>query len=162
MDALISVVLAAAALCFVFFVWLTPVTITGDSMAPALKDGEIVLLDRLGKFWKSPSRGDMIAFATADGSFIKRIVGLPGETVEIVEGNVYIDSRPLDESMYASNGTGEMAPVTVPMDSVFVLGDNRVKVYDSRLESVGCIPYTSIHAVMRLRIYPIERFTIFY
>ena len=159
---LFSALVTLCALCAVFFIWLFPTRIVDESMSPALQSGEVVLCDRLAKFTAAPERGDIILFQTQDGGFIKRIVGLPGETVEIVEGNVYIDSRPLDESMYASNGTGEMAPVTVPMDSVFVLGDNRVKVYDSRLESVGCIPYTSIHAVMRLRIYPIERFTIFY
>ncbi len=162
MGWLISILIAAAALCFVFLIWLTPMTVTGDSMSPALNDGEVVLADRLGKYWKRPGRGDMIVFAGVDGVFIKRIVGLPGETVDIDGGRVYIDSRPLDESAYAVNQTGEMEPVSVPDGAVFVLGDNREKIYDSRLENVGCIPYDSIAGVMRLRIAPISRFTIFF
>lgn len=159
---LITCLIAAAALYFVFFIWLTPMAIKGDSMSPALNDGEVVLLDRLGKYWKKPGRGDMIVFSTPDGVFIKRIVALPGETVDISDGRVYIGSRPLDESAYAVGLVGDLEPVIVPDDAVFVLGDNREKVYDSRLPQVGCIPYQHIEAVLRLRIAPISRFTIFF
>ncbi len=158
----VTAALAALVLAFVFVVWLTPMAVTGDSMSPALNDGEVVLADRLGKYWKRPSRGDMIVFSTNDGVFIKRIVGLPGERVDIHNGAVYINSQPLDESAYAANPVGDMEPVTVPEDAVFVLGDNRQKIYDSRLESVGCIPYDNIQSVMRLRIAPLSRFTIFF
>ena len=162
LSRIVSFALAGAAVLFTFLVWLTPMTVAGDSMSPTLLDGEIVFADRIGKYWKRPGRGDMIVFATADGAFIKRIVGLPGETVEMLEGRVFIDSRPLDESMYAVNPTGDMEPVTVPEHAVFVLGDNRAKVYDSRMPSVGCIPYERVYGVMRLRVSPLARFTIFY
>lgn len=158
---LLPFLLAGAALYFLFCVWLMPMTISGDSMSPTLRTGEIVLADRLGKYWRRPARGDMIVFTTPDGTFIKRIVGLPGETVEMLEGRVFIDSRPLDESMYADHFTGDLAPTLVPEGAVFVLGDNREKIYDSRMEAVGCIPYERIAAVMRLRISPIRRFTFF-
>lgn len=149
--------------CFLlFFVWLRPLRIQGDSMSPALNEDEVVLVDRLSKYWKQPQRGDAILFEDEFGIFVKRVIALPGETVDIKEGRVFIDSRPLDESAYANEYKGDMDPLTVPEGAVFVLGDNRSLVYDSRLETVGCIPYADIQGVLRLRTWPITRFTLFF
>ncbi len=159
---LFTLIAVAMLLCLLFLVWLRPVRVSGDSMSPALEDGESVLVDQLAKYWKQPARGDMVFFEDEQGAFIKRIVALPGETVDIQEGRVYINSRPLDESAYAGGFTGDMQPLTVPDGCVFVLGDNRALVYDSRLESVGCIPYTEIEGVLRVRVSPFSRFTLFF
>ncbi len=158
---LFSVLVTAAVLCFLFLVWLVPTRIVGDSMQPALNDGEIVLCDRLSKYWKSPERGDMVLFETADGVFIKRVTAFAGETVEMIGGNVFIDSRPLDDSVYASEYVGDLDPLVVPENTVFVLGDNRAQIYDSRLPSVGCLSTEQILGVLRLRVYPFLRFTYF-
>ena len=85
---LFSLLVTIAVLCLVFFVWLTPVQIVDESMAPALNSKEIVLSDQIGKFVHLPERGDIVLFSTEDGVFIKRIVGMPGETVELVAGHV--------------------------------------------------------------------------
>lgn len=158
----LEALLVAAVLAALFLGWFYPIRITGDSMEPALADGEIVLCDRLAKYWKLPSRGDMIAFSTEEGAFIKRIAALPGERVEIVAGQVFINSVPLDESVYAHGGVDSFPPMYVPDGAVFVLGDNRVKIYDSRLEAVGCIPYSEITGVPRVRISPVSRWTIYF
>jgi signal peptidase I len=158
---LFSVLVTVAVLCLVFLVGLFPTRIVDESMAPALTSGEVVLCDRVGKFMRMPERGDIVLFATADGLFIKRIVGMPGETVEIVEGHVFINSIPLDESSYSVNYVGDMAPVDVPAGSVFVLGDNRDEMYDSRVASVGCIPFDKIEGMLRLRVSPLNRITYF-
>ena len=157
-----SIFVALAVLIFLFLIWFTPLRISGDTMSPALEDGEIVLVDRLARYWKLPERGDLVCFTDAYGTFVKRVVGLPGETVDIKDGRVYIDSRPLDESAYASGLTGDMDAVTVPEGSVFLLGDCRALVYDSRLPEVGCIPYAELTGVLRARVYPFLRFTVFF
>ena len=149
--------------CFLlFFVWLRPLRIQGDSMSPALNEDEVVLVDRLSKYWKQPQRGDAILFEDEFGIFVKRVIALPGETVDIKEGRVYIDSRPLDESAYMQNPVGDAAAVTVPEGSVYVLGDNRAQAYDSRLDTVGCIAYADIVGVLRVRVAPITRLTLFF
>jgi signal peptidase I len=158
---LFSILVTIAVLCLVFFIWLAPLRIVDESMAPALNSGEMVLCDRIGKYLSLPERGDIVLFSTDDGIFIKRIVGMPGETIEIVEGHVFINSIPLDESSYSVNYVGDMPPVEVPAGSVFLLGDNREEMYDSRLSSVGCIPYDRIQAVLRLRVSPFTRITYF-
>jgi len=158
---LFSVLVTIAVLCLVFFIWLYPLKIVDQSMAPALNSGEVVLCDRIGKFVRMPERGDIVLFTTQDGIFIKRIVGMPGETIEIVSGHVFISSIPLDESSYEVNFVGDMPPVEVPAGSVFVLGDNRAEMYDSRLGSVGNIPFDKIQAVLRLRVAPFSRITYF-
>ena len=158
---LFSVLVTVAVLCLVFFIWMFPTRIVDESMAPALTSGEVVLCDRFAKFLRMPERGDLVLFATADGLFIKRIVGMPGETVEIVLGHVFINSIPLDESSYVVNYFGDMAPVVVPAGSVFVLGDNREDMYDSRLETLGSIPFDRIEGMLRLRVSPLSRITYF-
>lgn len=158
---LFSILVSIAVLGLVFFVWLAPLRIVDESMAPTLNSGEMVLCDRLAKFMRMPERGDIVLFSTDDGLFIKRIVGMPGETIELVEGRIFINSIPLDESSYAVNYVGDMPPVDVPAGSVFVLGDNRQEMYDSRLESVGSIPFERIQGVLRLRIAPFGRIAFF-
>lgn len=158
---LFSALVALFALCVVFFIWLVPVRVMDASMSPALESGEVVLCDRLAKFVSAPERGDIILFQTEDGVFVKRIVGLPGESVELVDGHVFINSRPLDESAYVTVYAGDMAPLTVPEGALFVLGDNREQMYDSRLESVGCIPFEQIEGMLRIRVSPIEKFAFF-
>ena len=158
---LFSVLVTVAVLCLVFLVWFFPTRIVDESMAPALTSGEVVLCDRFGKFMRMPERGDLVLFATSDGIFIKRIVGMPGETVELSQGHVFINSIPLDESSYVVNYVGDMSPVEVPAGSVFVLGDNREDMYDSRLDSVGCISFDRIEGMLRLRVSPLSRIAYF-
>lgn len=158
---LFSVLVTVAVLCLVFFVWLLPTRIVDESMSPELRTGEVVLCDRMGRFFRMPERGDLVLFQTPDGLFVKRIVGMPGETIELVDGYVFINSIPLDESDYEVNYVGDLPPVEIPAGSVFLLGDNRKLMYDSRLESVGCVPFSNIVAMLRLRVSPLSRITWF-
>ena len=89
----------------------------------------------ISKKWKDPERFDIVIFKYPDDEsvdYLKRIIGLPGETVEIISGKVYINGELLDEPYLSEEPTGDFGPYQVPEDSYFMLGDNRAVSKDSR------------------------------
>ena len=95
-------------------------------------------------------------------SCVKRVIGLPGETVSVVDGAIYINGKQLDESAYWSGEIiGDMEPVTVGQREVFVVGDNRNGSKDSRNPSVGCIPYAKVVGRVVAVVYPFDEFETF-
>ena len=106
----------------------------GFSMAPALDAGEYVFTDNLAYATTQPQRGDIIRFNRSSGpQLIKRVVGLPGETIEIREGKVWIDGRALDEP-YVKQPMSYATPARqIEPDHYFVLGDNRNNSADSHV-----------------------------
>ena len=109
--------------------------VDGISMEPTLHDGERLLVDKLTYRWHPPERFDIVVFRyplDPSRDFVKRVIGLPGETVSIREGRVYVDGRPLEEPYLKEPGVDFYPPTTVPPGHVFVLGDNRPHSDDSR------------------------------
>ncbi|HEX3049455.1 MAG TPA: signal peptidase I [Aggregatilineaceae bacterium] len=131
--------------------------VDGASMEPNFHTSERVIVDRLTMLISGPSRGDVIVLdspTTEDELLIKRVIGLPNETVVIQDGRVYVNGQLLDEPYvnnfctYAScNGTWELGP-----DQFFVLGDNRSHSLDSH--SFGPVPRSSIKGIARVRYWP--------
>lgn len=161
-----TILVATGLLYTVFFLWLTPVRVSGDSMTPTLQHGEVLFLDRAAKYWKAPTRGDIIAFTDpATGTLLlRRIVALEGESIDVADGLVYINGCPLDESDYlaTSFSAADSSAVTVPQGTVFVLADDRSYNGDSRDSTIGCIGYEQIRGVLRLRLLPTRRIALFY
>ncbi len=139
-------------------------SIPSASMTDALGVGDRVLVNKVSYRFGELDRGDIIVFhkpANAGPSeteeFIKRVIGLPGEQLELIDGVIHIDGRPLEEP-YLRRGTvtRELAPQTVPDGYVFVMGDNRVISRDSR--SFGPIPIDDIVGEAFLRLWPLGDF----
>ncbi len=137
-----------------FVVWYfgQRVSTVGDSMKPELTNGDVVLVNRLSYSIGSPKRGDVIVFKPKGNEnnhyYIKRVIGLPGETVQIVENDIYIDGEKLDEKYETSNITyaglaGDL--ITLDSDEYFVLGDDRQNSDDSRDEDVGNVKKSYIY-----------------
>ena len=123
--------------------------------------------NEISKKWKDPERFDIIVFPfqyQANTYYIKRIIGLPGETVQIKGSTIYIDGKPLKENYgkdpidYA--GIAEK-PIKLGDDEYFVLGDNREISRDSRYEEVGKVKRKNIEGRAVLRIYPFNKFGTF-
>lgn len=113
--------------------------VDGHSMVPNLQHGQYLMVDkisyRLPFSIRAPERGDVIVFTppvALNKDFVKRIIGLPGDTVEMVNGEVFVNGESLPNSFGAQLDKTSMPAVTVPEDSFFVLGDNRANSNDSR------------------------------
>ena len=129
-------VIPAVIIALVINLFLAQATqVLGQSMEPNLHSTQRVVVEKVTyRFFHGPRRGDIIVISLPEQSemLIKRVVGLPGETIEVRGGQVYIDSGPLDESWTVNPGGGSYGPRDIPPLHVFVMGDNRGASNDSR------------------------------
>lgn len=139
-------------------------------MQPNFYSGDYVITSRQAyKLFGDPKRGDVIVFKShlydekgKQKNLIKRIIGLPGDSVEIKNGDVYINGELLQEEYVAEQGlSGEMEAVTVPEGRLFVMGDNRRVSQDSRSPAVGTIEMESIVGKVVIRLYPFNQIKVF-
>jgi signal peptidase I len=122
------------------------VKIGSDSMAPTLRRGDTALLDKITLRVRDPRREDVVAFRSPqDGELtVKRVVGVAGDTVELRDAVLYVNGTEVDEpgiDIAADDGTW-YGPVTVPPDTVFLMGDNRANSIDSR--AFGAVPVADV------------------
>lgn len=117
------------------FIWFSS-TVLGNSMAPAVKNGELFFSLRIHTFLFPPKRGEIIVVNDGQGLAVKRIIGLPGETIRMQWGSVYVNDQKLEEPYLAPNvstwGWVKTKRVTLGPGKYFVMGDNRKHSLDSR------------------------------
>lgn len=119
-------VLLWSVLTVVFFHHLlVPIQIIGSSMSPTYRNGSLNLVNRLSYSKAAPHRGDVVALRADGELLLKRIIGLPGETVAIQNGVIEIDDKPLSDQFSFARIPWEMDPVRLGRDEYFVIGDNR-------------------------------------
>lgn len=138
-----------------------PIRVEGASMVPTLEEGEHMFVEKVGYWFEEPQRGDIIIcfYPGYRESCVKRVIGLPGETVQVTNGVVLIDGVLLDEAAYWNDVLfDETEPVTVGEKQVFVMGDNRNFSKDSRSASVGPIPFHKIVGHVRAVIWPFSQY----
>lgn len=137
--------------------------VSGSSMENTLSDGDNLIVDKITYRFSDPKRYDIIVFPYQyedNTYFIKRIIGLPGEMVQIVDGTIYINGEVLDESYgreVMKNSGMAADPITLGDDEYFVLGDNRNDSTDSRDPSVGKIKRNQIIGRAWVRIWPLSK-----
>ena len=159
----------AAVLFFAFAVpklLIERTVIDGSSMEPSLHDGENVLVEKVSVRAGGVKRFDIIIFSpegVPDGKhYVKRVIGLPGETVQIADGKILIDGTPLDESYGMSEEISYAGlaaeKITLAEDEYFVLGDNREVSEDSRYPAVGRVKAGQIRGRVLVRIWPLSVF----
>lgn len=138
--------------------------VQGESMEPSLQNGDNLIVDKISYRFKEPKRYDVIVFPYSQQDkvfYIKRIIGLPGETIQIIDGYVYIDGKLLEDEKYGKEvmndpGIAENA-ITLSSEEYFVLGDNRNHSRDSRSPSVGVLTYDDLIGKAWIRIYPFDK-----
>ena len=148
-----------------------PFQVQGSSMETTFLDGQYVLVDRLSHVWSPYARGQVIVFHPPEGAgengypFIKRVIGLPGDTVALQDGKVLVNGTILDEPYAYRDENGVTEPTepltevsswTVPPGDVFVMGDHRQASEDGR--AFGPIPISSVIGRVLIRYWPLSAF----
>lgn len=154
-----------AAIIFIplrFFV-VQPFIVSGASMDPTFASGQYLLVDQLTYYFKEPQREDVIIFHYPKNPrtyFIKRVIGLPGESVQISNGEIRIDGKKIDDSHVASNHKSmDSVNVTLKDTEYFVMGDNRAESSDSR--SWGPLERKYIVGRPAIRLFPFNKIAVF-
>ncbi len=141
-----------------------PIRVDGDSMIPTLVHNEDMFVEKVSYWVQEPERGDIVIcfYPGYTESCVKRVIGLPGETVQVLNGVVLINGVEIDESAYWNGEIlGNTNPVTVGEKELFVMGDNRNGSKDSRNSSVGCIPYAKVVGRVIAVVFPFDEFETF-
>ena len=132
---------------------ITPIVVQGDSMVPTLKGNELMILKKYDKKYK---RFDIVVVNKEihGDNLIKRVIGLPGETIEYRHGKLYINDKKIDDP-YGCGETRNFAKVTLGDDEYFLMGDNREISLDSR--GLGAIPEKDIEGTVGIILYPFNK-----
>jgi signal peptidase I len=160
----IKSILFALTIAFIFRQFLfSPVTVQGESMMPTFEDNNRLVVSKISEI----DHFDIIVFHSpvSEKDFIKRVIGLPGDTIEMNNDQLFINGEVYQESYLSQNRkiakeegmkklTGDFGPITIPEDKYFVMGDNRLNSSDSR--EFGFISNTSVVGEVGFRFYPLN------
>ncbi|MDI6860682.1 MAG: signal peptidase I [Caldisericia bacterium] len=111
-----------------------PYRVQMSSMNPTLYENDLIMVNKFIYRFREPKRGEIVIFKPpyGDKDYIKRVIGLPGEIIEIKDGYVYINGKKLNESYIKNTTPGNLGPLKIPEGTIFVMGDNRGNSLDSR------------------------------
>ena len=153
-----SLITVAAIAVLIATLWLPVLQVYGNSMTPALQNGEIIFTVKMSEF----EPGDIISFYYNNKILIKRVIARSGEWVNMdADGNVYVNETLLDEPYLDEKAFGDCnieLPYQVPEGRVFVMGDHRSTSVDSRNSAVGCVAQEQIVGKLLFRVWPLAKF----
>lgn len=137
--------------------------IPSSSMEPTLEINDRLIIEKVSYRLHSPKRGDVVVFSPTEtlkaqdfkDAFIKRVIGLPGDTVEVKQGKVFVNGKALTEDYIEAPPDYQFTPVKVPEDQYWVLGDNRNNSYDSHYW--GFVPRQNLIGRAMVRFWPLNR-----
>lgn len=155
-----SVIIAIiAAFLIITFVFET-VRVDGHSMDPTLNNNDRLIVEKVSYYFRAPKPGDIVVIkypANPKEKFIKRVIGVGGDKIKIEDGKLYVNGVLKKESYILEPMIGDFNEVTVPENTIFVMGDNRNNSRDSRFPDVGFVDYKMVVGRAAFRIYPFSR-----
>lgn len=143
------------------FVFATSI-VEGESMDPALQDGERVIFNKFVYIVSEPERGDIVIIQRPHKNYVKRIIALPEETIEMKDHILYINGHKINQPFISESAqllTGNFGPIEIPPDSYYVMGDNRAISKDSR-NGLGFIERNEIIGRSEIVIYPFNEWSL--
>ena len=157
----LHVMIIVAAVAVLIVTLLTPVLqIAGTSMEPTLSNKDIVILVKTKKL----DRGELCGFAYSNKILIKRVIGIPGDVIDInPDGTVVLNGEEIEEPYVTEKGRGECdieLPYLIPEEKYFLMGDHRQTSIDSRSSVIGCVSNEQIVGKLLVKIWPIKEFTL--
>lgn len=135
--------------------------VEGPSMRPTLQSGERLAVNKFIYRFRAPERGEILVFRyprDPSRDFIKRVIAVPGDTIEIKDGRVFVNGQLMNEPYILSKTRGNYPIATVPEEHIFVMGDNRNNSEDSRFADVGFVPFDLLKGKAMIVFYPFDRF----
>ena len=151
------VIIIVCVLLFRIFI-ATPVRVDGDSMNDTLKNGQILILNKLNKQY---NRFDIVVLKKNKEKLIKRIIGLPGDSIKYKDNELYINDKKIDDVSNIRTGDFDLKELydidEIPDNYYFVMGDNRTNSLDSRDYRVGLIKSIEIKGTVRIRLFPFNK-----
>ncbi len=167
LDIIETIVISLSIFLVVYLFFVQPHQVNGQSMVPNFQSGEYVLTDKISYHFRNPERGEVVVFHAPEAAhcpqgtgcdFIKRVIALPGETVEVKDGHIYVNSQKLDENYLPADFVTQPGDftrgrsITIGPDEYFLVGDNRP--YSSDGRAWGPVPKSQIVGKAFFRYWP--------
>ncbi|WP_196594298.1 signal peptidase I [Pectinatus sottacetonis] len=158
-DWIISIVIAVVLALFIRHFIVELYLVDGPSMEPTLENHERLVVNKFVYRFREPKKGEVLIFQypkDPSRDFIKRVIALPGDTIEIKNGHVFVNGKLQNEPYILSQTKGDYPLTTIPAGHIFVMGDNRNNSEDSRFPDVGFVPFNLIRGKAVLVFWPLN------
>jgi len=158
-DWIVSILIAVVLAFFIRYFIVELYMVEGPSMRPTLVNNERLVVNKFIYRFKPPERNDIIVFRyprDPSRDFIKRVIGIPGDTIEIKDGRVFVNGQLLNETYILEKTRGSYSLATVPEGHIFVMGDNRNNSEDSRFKDVGFVSHDLVKGKAVMIFWPLD------
>jgi signal peptidase I len=158
-DWVVSILIAVVLAFFIRYFIVELYMVEGPSMRPTLMNGERLVVNKFLYRFKEPQRGEIVVFKyprDPSRDFIKRVIGVPGDTIELKDGRVFVNGQLQNETYILEKTRGSYPLATVPAGHIFVMGDNRNNSEDSRFRDVGFVSYDLVKGKAIVVFWPLD------
>ncbi|MEN6413501.1 MAG: signal peptidase I [Veillonellales bacterium] len=158
-DWIISILIAVVLAFFIRYFIVELYMVEGPSMRPTLQNSERLVVNKFIYRFKAPERGDVLVFRyprDPSRDFIKRVIAVAGDSIEVKDGRVFVNSQLMNEPYILEKTRGSYSLTTVPEGRIFVMGDNRNNSEDSRFRDVGFVPLELVKGKAVMVFWPLD------